>query len=188
VDAARRAVAFAFLMIVWAACGRPAFADARPIEAFFGHYSGTAIVEGDGDTTVRDLDVAVEPHDGNFQINWSTVTRIDDGAVKRKSYAIVFEPSARSDIYRSAMRTDLFGHRVPLDPLQGDPYVWCRIDGQTLTVYALNITNDGGYDLQVYNRTLVDKGLKLVFTRMREGRPTKSLSAFLEKVDGDESK
>ena len=48
----------------------------------------------------------------------------------------------------------MFGHQVPLDPLKGDPYVWCRIVGRVLTLYSLQITDDGGYDLQIYERTV----------------------------------
>jgi hypothetical protein len=76
----------------------------------------------------------------------------------------------------------MFGNRVPMDPLSGDPFVWCRIAGRTLTVYALLINDAGRYDLQIYDRTLVDEGLELKFTRLREGDPPRVLTAFLERV------
>jgi hypothetical protein len=157
-----------------------ALSDTTAIEPFFGEYRGKTISEDDGVTTTRDLGVTIEPDGDHFKITWRTVTH--DGELKHKSYGISFVPTRRPDIYRSAMRTDMFGNRVPMDPLSGDPFVWCRIAGKTLTVYALLINDDGRYDLQVYDRTLVDRGLDLKFTRLREGDPPKVLSAFLERV------
>jgi hypothetical protein len=165
-------------------CGTsPALSGTMPVEPFFGEYRGKTISEEDGETTARDLGVSIEPDGEYFKITWSTATRRRaEGELKRKSYAISFVPTQRPEIYRSAMRTDMFGNRVPMDPLSGDPFVWCRIAGRTLTVYALLINDAGRYDLQVYDRTLVDKGLDLKFTRLREGDPPRILSAFLERI------
>ena len=167
---------------------RPLRADAPAIDAFFGRYEGRAIVASDGETTSRDLDVRIEPAaddgPGHFRITWSTVIRrVADAGDKLKSYSILFKPTRRPGIFASAMRTDMFGNAVPLDPLKGDPLVWGRISGRTLTVYALLITADGGYDLQVYDRTLRDGGgLDLKFTRLDEGEMPEVITAVLEKV------
>jgi hypothetical protein len=67
--------------------------------------------------------------------------------VKRTEYSIAFEPTHRENIYQSLMRTDLFGHMVPLNPMRGDPFVWVTIDKSTLTIYALLITVSGAQDL-----------------------------------------
>jgi len=164
-------------------CGAlPVRAAGSAIEPFLGHYRGKTIVGDDDETTMRDLAVSIEPDGEYFRIVWNTATR-RDGDTKRKSYAISFVPTKRPEIYRSAMRTDMFGNRVPMDPLSGDPFVWCRIAGKTLTVYALLIDDAGSYDLQVYDRTLVDNGLHLEFTRLRENYAPKALSGFLERVD-----
>jgi len=45
------------------------------------------------------------------------------------------------------MRKDVFGNRALNDPLKGEPYVWARMRGDTLTVYALIVTPDGSYDM-----------------------------------------
>lgn len=166
--------------------GRPLHAEGPGIEAFFGRYEGRAITEGDGQTTKRDLDVRIEPAgakgDGQFQITWGTVIRRRDAEDKRKSYSILFKRTSRPGIFASAMRADMFGNAVPLDPLKGEPFVWCRIAGRTLTVYALLITDSGSFDLQVYDRTLRDGGLDLRFTRFDEGKPPIVVTATLEKV------
>ena len=165
----------------------PARTDAgetSSIASFFGHYEGRTM-KGDGQESIRDLNVTIEPvavrRDG-FRIIWSTIIRRSGGEPKRKSYEIEFVPTGRPGIFSSAMRTDMFGNAVPLDPLKGDPFVWCRISGQTLTVYALTITDTGSYDLQVYDRTLREGGLDLKFTRLNEGEPPKVITAFLERT------
>ena len=160
----------------------PTLSGTMSIEPFFGEYRGKTISEYDGETTTRDLGVSIKPDGEYFKITWNTVTRRDDGELKHKSYSISFTPTRRPEVYRSAMRTDMFGNRVPMDPLSGDPFVWCRIAGRTLTVYALLINDAGRYDLQIYERTLVDEGLELKFTRLREGDPPRVLTAFLERV------
>jgi hypothetical protein len=77
------------------------------------------------------------------------------------------------------MRKDLFGQAVPLDPLEGDPYVWARIDGDTLSVHALLITETGGYELQAYNRTLIEGGLRLEYSRVRDGKVLRTVTGVL---------
>ncbi len=51
-----------------------------------------------------------------------------------------------------------------------------------MTLYSLQITDDGGYDLQTYERTLDGSLMSLHFTRLREGKEPKELTATLEKV------
>ena len=65
------------------------------------------------------------------------------------------------------------------DPMKGDPYVWSRVVGDTLTVYALLIDEDGGYEMQEYNRTLTEKGLHLEYERVRNGEKLKTITADL---------
>lgn len=176
-----------FVLVVLTGVGPalPLAAETATIAPFFGHFEGRTLVEGDGQMSMRDLEVTIEPVAGSsdrFRIIWSTIIRRATGELKRKSYSIVFMPSPRPGIFASAMRTDMFGNAVPLDPLKGDPFVWCRIVDKTLTVYALTITDDGGYDLQVYDRTLRDGGLDLRFTRLDEGVPPTVVTAVLERT------
>jgi hypothetical protein len=173
------------LLLIMLAAVEVTTSEASPpsvIQPFFGRFEGKAIGRGDDETTNRDLAVVIQPDGDRFRIEWTTVTRQVDGEVKRKTYSIGFEPSQRPGIFRSTMRTDMFGHQVPLDPLKGDPYVWCHIAGRVLTLYSLQITDDGGYDLQIYERTLEGNLMSLHFTRLREGKEPKELTATLEKV------
>mmetsp|Transcript_7024 Transcript_7024/g.11370 ORF Transcript_7024/g.11370 Transcript_7024/m.11370 type:complete len:81 (+) Transcript_7024:73-315(+) len=77
------------------------------------------------------------------------------------------------------MRRNVFGHEVQLNPMKGEPYVWSRIDGETLTVYSLFVDVDGGYSLQQYDRTLADGGLNLRFQTIRDGEILRAVETFL---------
>jgi hypothetical protein len=177
----------AAVLAVWLLTGlvTAALADsAKPaLEAFFGTFKGQTILESDGVMTTRDLDVAIAPTRSGFNIRWTTTMLGRDGALKRESSSIDFEPTRRPGIFASQMRSDMFGNRMPLDPLRGDPFVWARLIDATLTVYALLITDDGGYEMQVYHRTLVDGGLALKFFRFREGDALRTVTASLKRTD-----
>lgn len=179
-----RAVSLVLLLVfAGVIAAGPSLASPSSIEPFFGHFVGKAIVEGDDTTTSRDLAVTIQPDGERFRIDWTTVTRQADGDIKRKAYSIAFEATKRPGIFRSTMRADMFGNLVPLDPLKGDPYVWCRVAGRVLTLYSLQITDDGGYDLQVYERTLQGEDrMSLRFTRLHEGEPPRELKATLKRV------
>ncbi len=152
------------------------------IEPFVGVYSGKAeLVLADGSTLARDLSVEISETRNGFTVKWKTVTFRADGRVKEAAYEINFVPSAREGIFAAAMETNVFGRSVPLDPMQGEPYVWGEINGDTLTVYALFVHSDGGYEIQQYDRTLAEGGLALEFNSFRDGNEQRSLSSFLKR-------
>lgn len=156
-------------------------AIAADLARFSGDYKGSALVElYDGSEAQRDLSVSIRPNDEGFRLEWSTTTYRDSGA-KEKRYSINFVDSARDGVFAAAMKRNVFGHEVPLDPMKGEPYLWARIKDDTLTVFSLFVNNDGSYELQQYDRTLVENGLQLEFRRLHEGRPLRSISTFLER-------
>ena len=112
-------------------------AEEVSISSFFGEYVGQSITSTDEGLSVRDLSVEIKERKDGFTIEWTTITVNVDGKNKRKSYDINFRATPRDDIYASEMRRDKFGGQVPLNPLKGDPYVWARQEGKTLTVYAI---------------------------------------------------
>jgi len=184
VQAGRIGLLVSVILFAAASLGEALASPPAAIEPFFGRFEGRTIVGDDGATTSRDLTVVIQPDGDRFRIEWTTATRQPDGEVKRKTYSIGFEKSQRPNIFRSTMRTDMFGHQVPLDPLKGDPYVWCRVAGPVLTLYSLQILDDGGFDLQIYQRTVEGDRMSLHFTRLREGEPPRELTATLERVAG----
>ena len=172
------------LTVTSASAAYQAYAEGAPIEAFFGRYTGHAISSTEEGLSKRDLNVRIkDAGGGKFSVDWMTFTRRSDGRRKRKSYSITFRPTPRQDIFASAMGRDMFGNAVPLDPMKGDPYVWARIKGETLTVYALIITDEGSYELQVYDRTLTEQGLDLRFQRFRDGEKLRLITGTLVKFD-----
>lgn len=158
---------------------------ASGIEAFYGAYAGRGVASSsNGGQTNRDLSVEIQPdkQGKGFIVRWSTVTHRKDGKQKRKAYRIRFVPSGSENVYSSAMRINLFGRAVPLDPLKGDPYVWAVISGKTLKVYALIVTDEFGYEMQTYERTLTQEGLDLKFSGVRDGERLRDVRAQLVRL------
>jgi len=154
---------------------------AADFERFVGSYAGSAQVESDGESQKRDMSVTIAPAGKGFEVNWKSISYRADGRIKEKEYAIDFLPTRRDGIYASAMGIDVFGNPTQLDPMKGDPYVWGRITGDTLTVFSLFIDQNGGYEMQEYNRTLADGGLDLDYQRIRNGEKLKRIRVFLER-------
>ncbi len=156
------------------------------IEPFYGTYTGTSEpTVSDGEVSERDLTVTIAPWDKKgFTVTWTTVIYKADGETKKSAPTINFYPSSRPGIFASAMKTDVFGHTVPYDPIAQDanPYVWAGLENNTLTVSALYIIDGGGYEMQVYKRSLKNSGLTLDFERIKDGESVTQLSALLEPV------
>lgn len=153
-----------------------------PIARFVGDYVGSAEIQAaDGSVIPRDMSVRIRETKGGFSVEWTSATHKPDGRIKEKSYAIDFLPSDRDGIYAAAMTRNVFGHAVPLDPMKGEPFVWGRIVGDTLTVYSLFVDDEGGYELQQFDRTLAEGGLLLEFSNLRNGVLQRSVSTLLRR-------
>lgn len=161
----------------------PLRAAGLEIDDFYGHFAGLADQTLDGEAERRRLTVTIEPQGDNFLVDWSTRVRRDDQSLKDQHYRVLFHKTRRGAVYSSAMRINVFGKHIPLDPLAGDPFVWARIQDTTLTVYALVITDEGSFDMQVYNRTLLDNGdLDLSFTRILDGKLSREITGRLRRI------
>lgn len=161
----------------------PTHAADYQYQKFVGEFSGEGISDERNELTKRDLRVKIKPNRDGFILTWVSVTHKDDGSLKRKAYTVQFKPAGESGLYHSAMRTDMFGNQVPMDPLKGEPYVWARISGDTLFVYAMLITDEGGYEMQTYERTLTSNGMDLTFSRVRDGETMKKVRGTLKRVN-----
>lgn len=152
------------------------------VERFVGSYEGSAsVISTDGTSQPRDMSVEIEETKDGFTVSWTTITYRADGSRKEKPYTIDFEPSDRDGIFAAAMRRNVFGHNVPLDPMKGEPYVWARVQGDTLSVFSIFVMENGGYDIQQFDRTLVDGGLQLNFKSLTDGAVQRSVSTFLKR-------
>jgi len=158
----------------------PALAD--HIIPFIGTYTGSAdIVSADGTKSLRDMGVNIVEADEGFTVQWMTTTHKPDGRRKEKSYSIDFVSTDRHSIYSAAMKRNVFGHEVQMDPMKGEPFVWARIVGETLSVFSLFVDDEGGWEMQEYDRTLTEGGLTLDFRLIRDGEPQRSVTTFLER-------
>lgn len=152
----------------------------KALEPFFGDYKGQTVdVAGQSQ---RQLSVSIQPEKHGFKLDWTTIIPKEGGGESLKSYSIIFRPSRRDNIFRSLMGKNKFGNMVALDPMKGEPYFWARLQNKTLSVFALLVTADGGYEMQAYHRTLADDGLRLRFTRQREDRTLKVIEGMLKRT------
>ena len=173
--------AFCAALFFVLAGGVAAAAD-RPLEDFYGEYVGRSVSGNGKDLETRDLNVTIAAVKRGFNVSWATISSRAGGELKRKSYSIEFRRTNRDNIYQSAMRLDVFGNESPNNPMKGDPYVWARISGDTLSVYALIVTDSGSYDMQAYHRTLTPDGMTLRFARTVEGEEKKVIDGELKRV------
>ena len=148
-------------------------AEAPDLEPFFGAYVGVAEVEDPktGDVRQRDMDIVIEPYrEDGFMIHWINVTLVDGRrdlpGVERRVQTALFEKSDERDMYVEVSENNPFREREETEPMRGDPVRWASIDGNTLHVYAFVVTEDGAYELQIYDRVLTDKGIDIKFQRI----------------------
>ncbi|KIC21253.1 hypothetical protein [Leisingera sp. ANG-Vp] len=173
----KAAVAPALAAAAWLLLPLQALAD---VSRFAGDYSGSVdVVKADGDTDPRDMSVVIREMKKGFTLKWTSTTEKDDGRRKTKTYEIEFVSSGSDGVYSAAMTRNVFGHAVPLNPMEGEPFVWGRITGSTLTVFSMFIHPNGDYEMQQYDRTLAEGGLDLVYTSRLNGVPQRELKTFL---------
>ena len=158
-----------------------AAAEDLPLTAFFGKYAGSGIAE-DADSlyfgvTVRDLDVIIGPEGDGFFVEWTSVIRAggdpNNPDVRRRTTRASFGASERPGVFQAPAD----GH-----PIDGKPVNWAYISGNTLTVNVFVIREDGGYEVQSYDRTLTAGGMQLAFTRIRDGEAVRSVEGQLVKT------
>ncbi len=160
----------------------PAVGHAANIDEFEGIFEGEAEFVFEGVTQRRDMSTTIKATKAGFVLSWTSVTYKGDGRTKTKTYTIEFSPSQRDNIYKSAMKTNVFGKETPLDPLQGEPFVWARLEGETLSLFSLFINDAGEYEVQEFHRTLVDGGLDLVFRLVHNGAAEKEIRTELKRI------
>lgn len=167
-------IAFSAVVVLLASQAR---AD---VSEFLGTFTGSAEVTTlDGSVIPRDMSVEISETRDGFEVQWTSVTYRADGEVREKSYEIDFVESDRPAVFAAAQRKNVFGHEVQLDPMKGEPYVWARIENDTLTVFSLFVGENGGYSLQQYDRTLTEGGLNLKFQAIQDGQIQRAVETFL---------
>jgi hypothetical protein len=182
---ARRLTLAPLVLLVLLVSSLPARAQTLPtgFQKFYGEWVGTAVSDAGGEIAPRDIKTTIVPQENGFSITWVLVVHKKAGKEKRGEFSVRFQPTKRASIYSSAMRADMFGNPVPLDPLKGDPYVWARVEGSVLTIHALIITESGGYEMHVYERTLTPAGvMNLKYSRVLDGDVLKEVTGVLKRT------
>ena len=175
-------VAVALLLLAAAGVASPAARAADAIDPFIGTFKGKAEVETESGLKKRDVAVTISKSSRGFSVDWTTTIPKANGKRKIKQFKIQFSPAKRKKLYAAGMRRNLFGKLVPLNPLKGDPYMWAAIRGDVLFVYGMHVTDDGGYEFQVYERKIVPGGMNVTFKRFRDGKQLKDINAELKRT------
>ena len=160
----------------------PGYADESRWERFYGAYVGSDGKAIAGEIEARDLKVEITSAKKGFKVTWTTVIHKSNGRIKRAENEVRFVPTEEPGLYSSAVQTNMFGKAVPQDPLKGEPYVWATIRDDILKIHALLLTDNHGYEMQVYERRLTAQGLHLVFSRVRDGERLRDITADLARV------
>ena len=145
---------------------------------FHGDWQGVEVTVADGDAgieaTAEDLNVRITPDDGGFRMSWTALARdTSDGPLARHPIEARFVPADRPGVFifdpeQSSLLLRLFGDPSTNNPLEGEPLLWARLEGQTLSVYGLSVTPEGGFDLYQHARTLTGDGLTARHTHRTE--------------------
>lgn len=175
-------VSVALLFLVVGSVASTAVLAADPIDPFVGTFKGAAEVETDDGLKKRDVTVVIDKSSRGFSVDWTTTIPKAGGKRKTKQFKIQFSPAKRKMLYAAGMRRNLFGKLVPLNPLEGDPYMWAAIRGDTLSIFGMHVTDDGGYEFQIYERKITPEGMVVTFKRFRNGEQLKDITATLKRV------
>ncbi len=160
------------------AADEPMRAEKHPIEPFVGTYSGTGVSELVGGkvsrVTQRDYDVEVVKEGDNFKVMWSSIDfRVNDGQTnpKAQSQSVVFQPTVNGKLFKGP----------EADLMQGQTVYWAGIDGNSLTVYSVTISESGGYILNAWTRTLQGKNMLLAFRSTVDGNIRRTATGQLQR-------
>jgi hypothetical protein len=161
---------------------RHAWSEEFPIQPFFGRYEGRTLFPM-GEPRNRDLLVLIQPAGlFGFTVEWHTAIFKSKNEIVRKIQALEFEPSTRPNLYSAKLSGQQVDKVKPAGPVDGKPYAWASISGQTLTVSILTILDDGDYVIQTYLRTLTKDGMSVDFVRLRNGKVERQIKAELKRV------
>ncbi|MZR31354.1 hypothetical protein [Sneathiella litorea] len=159
----------AVVMVVIMASPMVANANDLSISAFKGDWRGNAISESNVSVTFpitsRDIDVSIKPSEsGDFTITWRTLLRqkgtSDSPKEDLKETTLTFVKTDRPNVWKDSKGGDVYA---------GETISWAQLMKQTLTVYVMAINDTGGYDMQVYKRTLSGVNMELEFVAIRDG-------------------
>ncbi len=75
----------------------------------------------------------------------------------------------------SSDESGIYNATFPGNVLRGGTLSWARISEGSLTVYRMEIEEEGIPEIQIFRRTLTPEGLEFKFTAQRDGVERRSL-------------
>ena len=187
----RAAISALIIIAATAAMAQPVpTSEDLPIHAFYGEFEGRTLFPM-GEPRNRELSVLIRPEGRfGFAVEWQTTIHKTNNRSVRRDQTLVFEPTPRANVYIASAppggnpsSADTGGSRA-YGPVDGIPYAWARVLGSTLTVNVFTIDDEGDYVVQSYNRTLTAKGMRLEFTRVRDGKIEQQIKGDLTRLGG----
>lgn len=158
-------------------------ADDASLMRFFGAYEGETVFQ-DREVAPRELAVVIRPFaDGGFTIRWRTIIFDTVNEPRGRTQVIYFKPLDGQRAFFAATAPEDAAGLASQDPLDGRPFAWARISGETLTVNVFTISDMGDYVIQTYERQLTENGMALAFLKVRNGRPEQRMFGILGRVD-----
>lgn len=158
----------------------------------FGTYVGVATAEdlATGTTKERHLDVVISPYrKKGFQINWITVILVDGRrdvpGVRRKVNRALFVPGKRKCCFVQVDEYNPFSERKPRHPMEGEPVRWAVLDASGLRLYSFAVTEGGGYELQTYDRRLMEHGIDLRYELIKDGVVKRRITGRTVRVEDE---
>lgn len=179
----KRLVILTLLALYCGIAGAPesrADADLKPA-AFFGTYQGSGVSSNRDSiyfaVTPRTFDVVIRQAANGFEVSWTTLIRRggdpDNPDERQKKATRRFVATSNPQIFRGADSADATA---------GGVQSWARIEGATLSVYEMRVLASGAYDVQKYDRTVTAEGMTLVYTRLRDGEPVRTVKGRLART------
>lgn len=168
-------------------CVSSARAADEPLAPFYGAWQGVGIDvhAAELEPTADDLDVAIQPDGDGFRARWTTFQHGPLDRTERQTFEARFGPTERPGVFAfDQQQPSLFGRLFAApatgNPLEGETLLWARLQDDTLTLYSLALTEEGGFDLNRHAWTLRDDGLSVTYTRRTEKGQVTRIAGRLE--------
>ena len=149
----------------------------RKIDDFFGRWLGTGEAsQGQAKTQSRDSEVIIEKAADGFKISWTTMSSDVSQPTKSKvkTAELTFKPGGKPGYFIEVKAGN---------PLDGKKSTWARVSGDTLTINQLVVSDDGQWDVTIYDRTLKDPStMEMAFTRLTNGKVARQASLKMTKA------
>ena len=157
----------------------PAFAADPLPKSFYGSFAGTGLSETRPDgkpvkVQPRDFEVTITEKGDGFSVMWRTteyVIRPGDSKVEKEKTTINFMPGSRAGMYKSDIAADVTA---------GEPVYWAVVQGDSLLVYRMVVTDKARFEIAAWKRTMTKDGkMQLEFNRYGTASPPRTVKGTL---------